>query len=76
MTKVKKVSSYVLLILTAGILYLLGEPRIFTGIGIPQEITDCIRTQQELAQDYARRGISLSGLGTDTDNRLSSSSQE
>jgi hypothetical protein len=76
LTKIKKVSSYVLLILTAGILFLLGEPRIFTGIGIPQEIRECIRTQQELAQDYARRGISLSGLDTGTDTRLSSSSRE
>ncbi len=76
LTKIKRVSSYVLLVLTAGILFFLGEPRIFTGIGIPKEITDCIRTQQELAQDYARRGISLSGLDTGTDTRLSSSSRE
>jgi hypothetical protein len=76
LAKIKKVSVFALLALTMGVLYLMGEPRIFQGIGLPDEISACIRNQKETARDYAQREIVLLQLGTDTDNRLSASSPE
>ena len=76
LARVKKISTFVLLILTVGVLYLMGDPRIFKGVGIPEEITACVRNQKELAEAFAQQGIWLSTLGTSIDNRLPSSSRE
>jgi hypothetical protein len=76
LARVKRISVFVLLAAALGILLFAGNPRVFTGVGIPGEITQCIRHQEELAKDYAQRGIWLSTLGTDADSRLSASSRE
>ncbi|MFY9399219.1 MAG: DUF4388 domain-containing protein [Desulfomonilia bacterium] len=74
--KVKRISVFVLLAAAVGLLLLVGKPRVFTGAGIPGEITRCIHHQEELPRDYEQRGIWLSTLNTGGDSRLSASSRE
>ena len=61
----KRASVFVLLALGILELILVGDPRITKGTFIPQEITSYIHEQKNIADQFAKQGIWLSGLNTD-----------
>jgi hypothetical protein len=67
--RVKKASSFILLAVTIAALAYIGSPRFLKGEIVPAEVSKQVTAQKQLAHDYARQGIWLSKLSTDTGSR-------